>query len=180
MTLIEKADALAAHAHEGQMRKDAPTPYITHPRAVAATLKKYGFNDTVIAAALVHDVLEDTACTPAELEAQLGPEVLRIVQMLSYDPSLEWEEQRKKYIEAVRAAPPEVKAISTADKVHNLETLLDSYARTGPQLWNMFTRKKERKLWFEREMLKMLQETWRHPLVDEYARLLALAEALPE
>jgi (p)ppGpp synthase/HD superfamily hydrolase len=178
MTLIEKADQLAQRAHEGQTRKGSSIPYITHPRAVAESLKKYGFGDTVVAAALAHDVLEDTKVTERELGAELGQEVLNLVLAVSYDKSLSWEDARLAYIEAVRQASEGAKAISVADKIHNAESLLVTYQKEGKAVWSHFTHPRDKKLWFEEEMLKMLRESWQHPLVDEYAALVEQMEAL--
>jgi len=178
MTLIEKADHLAARAHEGQVRKEGGIPYITHPRAVAEILNAYNFPEQVIAAALVHDVLEDTTVTPEELRAELGDDVLRMVEELSYDKKLGWEAQREAYAEAVRAAPEGVKAISIADKIHNARSLVAAHAAAGPAVWQRFNRGKEKKLWFEDLMLNMFRETWQHPLVDEYAVLVEQMKAL--
>jgi len=73
--LIERAARLAAQAHTGQTRKGNNSPYITHPFMVALKLIKYDFGDVVIAAALAHDVLEDTAVTEEELGKELGEKV---------------------------------------------------------------------------------------------------------
>lgn len=171
MTLIEKADQLAVRAHEGQTRKESGAPYIMHPRAVAETLKTHGFRDEVIAAALVHDTVEDTSVTVEDVRRELGEEVARLVEPVTHDDSLSWEEKKQKYIDTVRAASDEVKAISVADKIHNAQSFISGYAEQGKDMWKYFNRGREKKLWFEEAMLKMLQETWRHPLVDEYAAL---------
>lgn len=178
MTLVEKADALAARAHEGQMRKEAPTPYIAHPRAVAEILKRHSFSDTVVAAALVHDVVEDTNVSLDDLRRELGEEVARLVAPVTHDDSLSWEDKKSQYIEAVRAAPDEVKAIATADKIHNAQSFIAGYEQQGLDMWKHFNRGRDRKLWFEEAMLAMLQESWQHPLVDEYAKLVEQMRAL--
>ncbi|MBP7770780.1 MAG: bifunctional (p)ppGpp synthetase/guanosine-3',5'-bis(diphosphate) 3'-pyrophosphohydrolase [Candidatus Pacebacteria bacterium] len=169
-TLIEKAIRMATSAHEGQMRKDGP-PYIIHPVAVSLMLARHGFAEAVIAAALVHDVLEDTPVTADEMREELGQEVLGLVQTVSYDKTLSWEDQRIKYVEAVRAGSDGAKAISVADKIHNAESLLMGYQKEGKTMWSHFNRSRDKKLWFEEEMLKMLRESWHHPLVKEYAVL---------
>lgn len=178
MTLVEKADALAKRAHEGQTRKESGAPYIEHPRAVAALLEEHGFEDEVIAAALVHDVVEDTSLTIDDVRRELGAEVAALVAAVTYDDSLSWEEKRAKYIETVRAAPPEAKAISVADKIHNAKSVIAGHERQGNAVWNYFNRGRDVKIEFEEAMLKMLQETWRHPLVDEYAALIERMKAL--
>ncbi len=176
-SLIEKAIRMAASAHEGQMRKDGP-PYIIHPFAVALMLARHGFKEEVIAAALVHDVLEDTAVTAEQMGEELGAEVLELVQAVSYEKGLSWEDQRVKYIEAVRVAPEGAKAISIADKIHNAESLLMGYEKEGKAMWGRFNRPRDKKIWFEEEMLKMARESWRHPLVDEYAALVEKLKSL--
>ena len=171
MTVVEKAQALATAAHEGQRRKDGPA-YIVHPTAVAQMLAENGFSEEVVAAAYVHDVLEDTAVPEAKLRAELGDAVVSIVKTVTEDKSLPWEERKQNYIDAVRAGSPEAKAVSVADKIDNLKTLLTLHKKAGSaQTWKLFNRGKEQKLWFEETMLAMLQETWRHPLIDEYALL---------
>jgi len=176
-TLIEKAIRMATAAHEGQMRKDGP-PYIIHPVAVSLMLARHGFAQEVIAAALVHDVLEDTPITADEMREELGQEVLELVQTVSYDKTLSWEEQRIKYVEAVRAGAEGAKAISVADKIHNAESLLMGYQKEGKAMWSHFNRSRDKKIWFEEEMLKMLRDSWQHPLVEEYAGLVEKLKAL--
>ena len=172
-SLVEKAALIAFVAHAGQLRKDAGSPYVIHPYMAALKLASYQFSETVIAAALVHDVLEDTPVTKAQLEELLGADVVSLVESLTEDKSLTWEVRKERYIASVREASDEVKAISTADKIHNLESFFAAYAVQGSSLWQVFSRGREAKCWFERAMLKALQETWVHPLVDEYAKLVA-------
>lgn len=172
MNLIEKATRIAAVAHQNQTRKGDDLPYIIHPFMVAMKLTKYGFSEETVAAALVHDVLEDTDFPEKKLEKELGNKVLKIVKTVTNDDTLVWEEKKKKYIETVKNGSEEAKAVATADKIHNLESLLVAYEEQGPIIWQKFNRGKEQKVWFEKEMLKMLKKTWQHPLIKEYESLL--------
>lgn len=172
VNIIEKAVRVSVAAHGGQTRKGDNLPYIIHPFMVALKLAKYNFSDTVIAAALTHDVLEDTDFGEEQLRSELGDEVLEIVKAVTNDDSLPWEEKKKRYVETVRNGPEGAKAVAAADKIHNLESLLIAHAEQGSELWKKFNRGKEQKLWFENEVLKMLKQTWKHPLVDEYESLL--------
>ena len=74
MSLIRKAHEFAAKAHAGVFRKWSGEPYITHPERVAAQLAALGFPEKVVAAAFLHDVVEDCGVSAAEIEAALGPE----------------------------------------------------------------------------------------------------------
>jgi (p)ppGpp synthase/HD superfamily hydrolase len=77
--LVTKALAFATKAHEGMFRKWSGEPYIEHPKRVAVRLSALGFGPEVIAAAFLHDVVEDTATTGAELAAAFGPAVAALV-----------------------------------------------------------------------------------------------------
>lgn len=178
LSLIEKAAKIAVIAHEGQKRKDDASPYIVHPFMVALKLAKYNFEDAVIAAALVHDVLEDTDLAEQKIKEELGNDVLNILKSVTEDNSLSWEERKIKYVEALRNSSEKTKAISVSDKIHNAESLLAAYDEQGVEVWKHFNRGRDKKIWFEKLVLEMLQETWIHPLVDEYAKLVARMEKL--
>lgn len=176
-TLTDKAFALALAAHEGQKRHEG-TPYITHPVAVAFILARHDFSEEVIAAALCHDVLEDTNITEDEMRLELGGVVVDTIKALSYDYSVPYKEQRERYIESVRQAGEGAMAVSVADKIHNVQSLLALYAQEGPGIWKKFNATREQKLWFEEAMLAMLKSSWQHPLVEEYEALVEKLKAL--
>ena len=171
LSLTERALRIAAVAHREQVRKEGNIPYIVHPVMIAFDLAKRGFPETVIAAALVHDVLEDTVFPEKQMREELGDEVMDMVHAVTNDDSLSWDEKKKKYIETVRAGSDGAKAVATADKIHNAKSLLAAHKAQGEALWQAFNTGREKKLWFEEAMLHMLQETWEHELVDEYAEL---------
>ncbi|WP_282760884.1 HD domain-containing protein [Komagataeibacter saccharivorans] len=83
--LISRADAFAARAHASidQRRKYTGDPYIGHPRRVAQTVKDTGARDEVIAAALLHDVVEDTPVTLEEIRTEFGKDVAALVEMVT-------------------------------------------------------------------------------------------------
>ena len=179
MSIIEHAAALALKAHEGQTRKESDVPYIVHPMAVALILARYGFPETVQAAALVHDVVEDTPVTLDDIREELGGQIADLVAPVTHDDSLGWTEKKKAYIETLRSASEDAKAIATADKIANARSLLTGYDEQGLTIWSYFNAGRDKKIWFEKSMLAMLQESWEHPLVDEYATLVDRMEALP-
>lgn len=178
LSLLERAARMAAIAHKDQVRKEGGTPYIVHPFMIALRLMGSGFPEPVIAAALVHDVPEDTDVTLDVLQAELGDEVADIVRAVTNDDSLSWEEKKVAYIESVRQGPEGAKAVATADKIHNAESLLAAHARLGTSLWDNFNAGRDKKIWFEEKMLAMLKESWQHPLVDEYEALVRKMQTL--
>lgn len=178
--IVAAAEALATKYHQGQKRKGDGKPYITHPQAVAKILKNNGFNEETIAAGFCHDLLEDTNCTEQEIEDTCTRTVLETVKSVTHNDELSWEEKKIDYIERVRRGSDAAKAVCAADKIHNLQSLLKAYETQGPKLWQKFNRGKKEKLWFEQKVLKMLQETWDHPLLAEYEKLIAKMAELEE
>lgn len=86
--LIEHVEAFAAAAHEGQTDK-AGQPYITHPRRVAAAVAAAGLDEEAVAAAWLHDVVEDCDVTLDEIEAEFGPQVAHLVGLLTRTPDMD-------------------------------------------------------------------------------------------
>jgi len=140
---------------------------------LSTILAKNGFSDETIAAGYCHDLLEDTKCSEQEIKKSCGEKVLEIVKAVSNEKIKDWKEKKRRYIKSVRISPVEAKAVCCADKIHNLQSTLIAYPKYQPEVfWAKFNASKEGKEWFEEEVLKMLKETWHHPLVDEYEKLL--------
>jgi len=148
MTLVEKASSIAEEAHMGQTRKLGGGPYVEHPRAVAKLLEEAGCDEETVAAARVHDVLEDTSYGEERLRRELGTKVVDIVQEVSEDKTRAWRERKEEYIEKIRHASYEAQLVSLADKIHNLRSILESYASLGVQVWDAFTRGKDDTMWY--------------------------------
>lgn len=177
MTKFETALRLAYTAHATQVRKTDNSPYIIHPILVAHMLTEYGVSEDVTVAALLHDVLEDTPITRAEISAVVGPSVLSIIEVVTEDKSLSYEERKAAYINQVVAGGESAWLVSVADKVHNAESLLDYIATVGPVAWESFNRGKVDKLSFEQKLHTALSAGWQHPLLDRYETLIRALEA---
>jgi len=180
MTLTEKALRLAVTAHKEQVRKSDNSPYVVHPIMVSLILQEHGFDETIIAAAIAHDVLEDTAVTRQELASALGEEVAAIVDGVSEDMSLGWEVRKEAYVHVVAAASEGVKAVSIADKIHNAESIIHDYKTAGKTVWIPFTRGKAKKIWFEELLYTEVQKTWNHPLLERYGSAIEKLKTLEE
>ncbi|MHC4716840.1 MAG: HD domain-containing protein [Planctomycetota bacterium] len=118
-----EASAMAARAHRNQTRKDdKKTPYFSHPVRVALTLAvKFGCtDDDILAAALLHDVLEDTRADYDDLLEKFGPEIANIVVALSKDTRKVEPEREDEYYEKLADASCQVKLIKLADVYDNL------------------------------------------------------------
>jgi (p)ppGpp synthase/HD superfamily hydrolase len=137
--LIQNAYKLAAEAHAGQRRKDDGSPYISHPIAVAQVLHDAAFRDQVIAAALLHDVVEDTDLSTQEVAERFCDEVAALVDALSEDEGIaDFADRKREHREQVEESGPEAVAIYVADKLSNLSDLRTVYAEEGEVVASRF------------------------------------------
>jgi GTP pyrophosphokinase len=124
--LLQRGYDVAETAHRGQLRKSGD-PYITHPLAVATILAELGMDTTTLVAALLHDTVEDTGLTLADLEAEFGAEVAHLVDGVTkldkvrFGEAAEAETIRKMVVAMAR--DPRVLVIKLADRLHNMRTL---------------------------------------------------------
>ena len=125
VSLIERAYATAEKAHRGQMRKSGE-PYITHPVAVATILAEVGMTSPTLAAALLHDTVEDTDYSLEQLTADFGPAIAQLVDgvtkldKIRYGERAQSETLRKMIIAMSRDI--RVLLIKLADRLHNART----------------------------------------------------------
>ena len=95
LPLTQEAIRFAAQRHGSQRRDADGAEFIAHPVEVAALLRRLGYEDDVVAAAILHDVLEDTDAERHDLEARFGPRVSDIVAQVSDDPGIGDQEERR-------------------------------------------------------------------------------------
>jgi guanosine-3',5'-bis(diphosphate) 3'-pyrophosphohydrolase len=120
--LWRQAASLAARAHAGQVRKDGKTPYAAHATRVALLLAT-DFevrDDEVLAAALLHDVIEDTTVDYDDLLEDFGPRVADLVAVLSKDKRLPEADREAAYDAALAEGPWEARLIKLADVCDNV------------------------------------------------------------
>ena len=129
ISLIKKAYELADGCHKGQLRKSGE-PYICHPLCVAIILAELELDKETIIAGILHDVIEDTACSPEELKATFGEEVLLLVDGVTKLTQLQYskdkvdvqaENLRKMFL--AMAKDIRVILIKLADRLHNMRTM---------------------------------------------------------
>ena len=130
---FDRAAALAAEAHEGDIRKGTATPAIAHPIAVALTLAAAGHREDVVLAALLHDVVEDSDTTLETLRETFGDTVATLVALCTEPdaPELRWRDRKRIALARAMTASREVRAIMAADKAHNLRTIAALIERDG-------------------------------------------------
>jgi len=121
-TTMLQAISFAARKHAKQLRKDEVTPYIAHPMRVLTILTTaFQIDDPeVLAAAVLHDTIEDTLTDRDELTELFGPRVAEMVAQLSKDKRMGEEEREEQYYRLLAEAPIEVKLCKLADLYDNL------------------------------------------------------------
>lgn len=182
--LVRAAYEKARIAHEGQVRNGSGgMPYIEHPVRVAALLDERGYGDEVLAAALLHDVIEDSDTTLEELHEKFGDEVAGLVGAMTDDESIDsYRERKAEHRERLAAAETEAMAIYGADKLTNVTTLSAAYAEEGNAVRDEFKVPVELKLEIWEEDLKLLREKapelpFLDQLEEELSRFRASLEA---
>ena len=149
-SLIEEAMMFAATKHSGQVRKYTGVPYITHPCAVAGLVASVSNDEEMVAAAFLHDVIEDCGINDERLKATFGPRVAALVAMVTDTsrPSDGNRRVRKRIdLEHLAQGCPEAKTIKLADIIDNTSTIL-AY---DPQFAAVYLREKQ-------ELLPHLEE----------------------
>jgi guanosine-3',5'-bis(diphosphate) 3'-pyrophosphohydrolase len=175
LPLTRAAIEFAESRHGSQRRPGDQASFLLHPLEVASLLARSRYPDHVVAAAVLHDVLEDTDAAPAELEQRFGPDVARLVELVSDDPSIAAEEERKDDVrERVRRAGGFAPVVYGADKVSKVRELRMQLA-TG-----LDREQAEVKLRRHRRSLEMLEQRIPRSRVVELLRFeLEALERLP-
>ncbi|MDI6635868.1 HD domain-containing protein [Pantoea dispersa] len=148
--------ATQAHADAGQRRKYTDEPYIVHPAAVAELVRSVSDDEAMIAAAWLHDTVEDTASTLQDIEEHFGPRVAHLVDMLtdSAQPQAKNRTARKlAHFRHTAEASPEAQTIKLADIIDNTRAIVQfdpNFARVylvEKQIQIQLLQQGDRRLW---------------------------------
>lgn len=172
--MINKAIAFATKAHEGQVRKGTPRPYILHPIEVSEVVATITDEEEIIAAALLHDTIEDCEEVTYEILVQeFGERVAEIVAQESEDKTKSWAERKGHTIDSLRTAPQEVQMVALGDKLSNMRDIDRDYPECGEQLWDRFRMKNKQIIgWYYKGVLDSLKAGLGHTEAYlEYSRL---------
>lgn len=180
MSRLTKAIAMAAQAHEHQLRKGTTVPYISHPMAVAALVLDMGGDDDTMCAALLHDTVEDGGGPPMldRINKEFGSNVAYMVADVTEPgglPKPPWKERKEGYLKQIETALPGSLLIILADKLHNSScTLRDK----TPDRWRRFNADYKSQRWWYRSVADELNKRWKElpetalPYLDELTSVL--------
>jgi (p)ppGpp synthase/HD superfamily hydrolase len=143
-TLLDKAIILAVHKHSGTKRKGKEFAYIVHPMEAVAIVATMTSDEEVLAAAVLHDVVEDTDVTLEDIERDFGKRVAKLVDNESEKPIIgrseeeTWHERKLAVFARLKAADRDSKMVALADKLSNMRQIARDYAVQGDALWKVF------------------------------------------
>lgn len=172
MTLLTEAIAFAAGAHDGVTRKGSRVPYIVHPMETVAIAASITDDEEVLAAAALHDVMEDCGVSEQTLCERFGARVAALVaydsQAQMGDPCRSWNERKREALRRMALGGRDARIIALCDKLSNMRAIHRDYLRDGEALFFRFHQHdKQRHAWYYRSCVALLQgelgdsEAWR-------------------
>ena len=174
--VVEKAVEFALKAHRDEKRKSNGIPYILHPIEVAAISSRLTTEREVMAAALLHDTVEDAGVTKEQLQKTFGARVAELVMAETEDKHREmsaadsWQTRKEESIKDLRATTDVgVKAMWLSDKLSNLRSLYEDWRKKGSGVWQIFNQKDPAKhAWLYKSIIECLGEFKDTPEYKEY------------
>ena len=168
--LLDRAIVFAVRAHAGTERRGKGFPYIVHPMEAVEIVATMTSDQELLAAAVLHDTVEDTDTTVEQIRTEFGDRIASLVASESdivvdgVSEEDSWHARKQAAIDRLARASHDAKIVALGDKLSNMRAIARDYAQQGDALWNLFHAKdpKEHE-WHYRglaESLRELQETF--------------------
>jgi myo-inositol-1(or 4)-monophosphatase len=161
--IVDRALRLAVEGHEGTVRKGTNVPYIVHPMEAMVIVSTMTDDQELMAAALLHDAVEDTGITLDDIRRELGPRVAalvdsetdREVEGLSHVES--WQHRKQAAVDRLASASRDVQMVALGDKLSNMRAMARHLQEQGDRLWQRFNEKDPaRHAWYYRQLVASL------------------------
>ena len=164
-TLLDRAIVFALRAHAGTERRGKGFPYIVHPLEAVEIVATMTADQELLAAAALHDTVEDTDVTIEQIREECGEHIASLVEAESdikvtgVSKEESWRIRKQAAIDRLAAAPLDAKMVALGDKLSNMRAIARDYSEQGDALWNLF-RMKDRKdhEWHYRGLAASLRE----------------------
>ena len=177
--LLDRAIVFAVQAHAGTERRGKGFPYIVHPMEATEIVATMTADQELLAAAMLHDTVEDTDVTVERLRAEFGERVAALVEAES-DKFAEgvseedsWHARKQAAIDRLARAPRDAKMVALGDKLSNMRAIARDYAVQGDALWNIFHAKDPKDHeWHYRGLAESLRELQDSFAFQEFERLI--------
>ena len=165
MELVSEAIAFAVKAHDGMRRKKSSSPYILHPMEAAVIVGTMTDDQNLIAAAVLHDVVEDAGITMDEIEARFGTRVRELVQSETEDkrdnlpPAETWRIRKAESLEVLKNTEDiGVLMVWLGDKLANMRSIYRDWKVEGDVMWQRFNQKDvTEQAWYYRSIALLTQ-----------------------
>lgn len=182
MELVSEAIIFAVQSHDGMRRKTANSPYILHPMEAAAIVGSLTADQSVIAAAVLHDVVEDTPVTIEEVEARFGSRVASLVRAETEDkrcgipPDQSWQDRKDEAIAFLQQTEDrDAKMIFLGDKLANMRSIYLQWLQSGDAMWQDFNQTDPAQhAWYYRTIAEAIREFEDSPAWKEYDKLIRI------
>jgi myo-inositol-1(or 4)-monophosphatase len=174
--LFDKALKFAAEAHSGTERREKQFPYIIHPMEAVAIVATITNDPELLAAAILHDTVEDTDVTIEDIRNEFGERVATLVdhETAQLPKDLPWRTRKQSQADLIASAPRDSKIVALGDKLSNLRAIANDYEQIGDELWKRFNAPngKEDIAWYYRTLGNALSDLAGTPPYKEYQTLL--------
>ena len=177
--LLDRAIVFAVKAHHNTERRGKGFPYIVHPMEAVEIVATLTTDQELLAAAALHDTIEDTEVTIEQLRAEFGDRVANLVyaesdrftEGVSEEDS--WHDRKQAAIDRLAAAPHDAKMVAMGDKLSNMRAIWRDYQVKGDELWNIFhVTDKASHEWHYRGLAASLNELRDTFAYQEFVRLI--------
>ena len=179
-SLLDRAIEFAVRAHAGTERRGKGFPYIVHPMESMAIVATMTPDQEVLAAAALHDVVEDTDVTVEEIRAAFGDRVASLVAcesdivLAELSEEASWPVRKQAAIDRLAAASHDAKVVALGDKLSNMRAIARDYAVRGDALWNLFhVKDRASHAWHYRGLAASLSELSETFAYQEFVELIA-------
>ncbi|MBR6056796.1 MAG: bifunctional (p)ppGpp synthetase/guanosine-3',5'-bis(diphosphate) 3'-pyrophosphohydrolase [Victivallales bacterium] len=178
-SLVDKAIIYAVNAHKGVPRRGRDFPYIVHPLEALTIVATMTSEPELLAAAVLHDVVEDTPCTVEDIRREFGDRVADLVdaETEKHDSSSRsreesWHDRKNAALEELKHAGRDVKIVALGDKLSNMRAIARDYVRYGDDFWQQFHAKDPRShAWRFRALVEAMAELKGMEAYEEFAAL---------
>jgi len=177
--LLDRAILFAVNAHAGTERRGKGFPYIVHPLEAVEIVATITSDQELLAAAALHDTIEDTPVTEEDIRKEFGDRIASLVadesdvfpEGLSEEES--WHLRKQQAIDRLAAASHDAKIVALGDKLSNMRAIARDYAVKGDELWKIFHVKDPKDhAWHYRGLLEALRELEDTFAFREFERLI--------
>lgn len=173
---FDKAAMFAIEAHQGTERRGKGYPYIIHPMEAASIVASITNDQELLAAAILHDTVEDTDVTIEQIREAFGDRVAVLIQneTAPLDETMPWREKKTAQVKQLASSPFDSKVVALGDKLSNMRGIAWDYRKIGDAVWNLFhaPNGKADVEWYYRSLAEALSELKETIAYQEFVALL--------